>query len=903
MKKIIGILSLCLFTGSLLAQMETNKSALEQFAREQDVEWQKATERVEKYILENGMERRTELSDGTVIELIDIQDGLPVYFMTDNANAAITTRAYQLWPGGSLGIDITGQGFNQIGVWDGGGALTTHQEYNNTGVPRVTKGDNAPTSNHATHVTGTILAGGVTAKAKGMAYHASLISYDWNNVESEMATAAATGMKISNHSWGSVNGWSYNNNTWTWYGDNSVSTVEDYKYGFYDTRSRNWDKISKDAPYFLIVTSAGNDRGEGPSNAGTPGVPEKNGGDDGFDCIPGGSGTAKNILVVGAVKRVLDYTGPGSVDMSSFSSWGPTDDGRIKPDVVADGVDVYSCGASSNTSYNTSSGTSMSSPNTTGTLVLLHQYYQQLFGETMRSSTLRGLVIHTADECGPSEGPDYMYGWGLVNAEKAATVIRENQVQKTIDEITLNSGTMYEREVYVSGNAPFKVTICWIDVEGTVLPKALNNRTPMLVNDLDLIVVDESGNNYYPYKLDPDNPSAPATKNSKNRVDNVEHIYIANPKAGKYKIKVNHDGTLTGGSQIFSLIISGIDEFTAIPLCTAISYPENQSGTAFVNDEIRWNEAPYGTNYKIYFGTDGNGVTLPTNIHNGTITQQNYFKHEMTPATTYYLAIHPGNIHGINTSCNAIYSFTTYAIEQLPHFEDLEEVPLSEFPLGWQAFDNSAKAWTVTNVAAYSGKKSFGCLPSQEEKIDNLLVSPPIPVKAGHVYTLKSYYRTYQAATESLRILWGTFPTPEKLTNEIYTNSSLNTTTWKEIEASARPTTNGYIYFGFHLNSDSGKGLLIDDILIEDKHGENINEYAENQINVRYERGAIVLNCAELLQKAEITVYNILGEQVLKTTLSNVQNERIGFNAIPGTYIIRLVGDELNVSKKVVVTK
>jgi len=96
--------------------------------------------------------------------------------------------------------------------------------------------------------------------------------------------------------------------------------------------------------------------------------------------------------------------------------------------------------------------------------------------------------------------------------------------------------------------------------------------------------------------------------------------------------------------------------------------------------------------------------------------------------------------------------------------------------------------------------------------------------------------------------------------------------------------------------------MLIDDILIENKFGQNINENVQNQIHIRYEQGAIILDCTEIQQKADVTVYNILGEQVLKTTLSNTRTERIGFTAIPGTYIIHFVGDNINVSKKLVIT-
>ncbi len=98
-----------------------------------------------------------------------------------------------------------------------------------------------------------------------------------------------------------------------------------------------------------------------------------------------------------------------------------------KPDIVADGVNLLSSIATSNTAYATFSGTSMSSPSVAGSLLLLQEYYSQLHGGAfMRSATLKGLVIHTADEAGPGPGPDYQFGFGLVNMQKAAAVITSN---------------------------------------------------------------------------------------------------------------------------------------------------------------------------------------------------------------------------------------------------------------------------------------------------------------------------------------------------------------------------------------------------------------------------------------------------------------------------------------------
>ena len=242
---------------------------------------------------------------------------------------------------------------------------------------------------------------------------------------------------------------------------------------------------------------------------------------------------------------------------------GPVDDGRIKPDLVGKGVAVTSSVATGDAGYGTWQGTSMSSPNVAGTLALMQQHYQNThMNAPMLSATLKGLSIHTANEAGTSIGPDYSFGWGLLNAEAAAELITVDSYGKNvINEQVLNGGATYTRNIYSDGINPLKVTICWTDPAGTPVnpptdPELLNNRTPMLVNDLDLKITD-GGTTYYPWKLDPDNPSNSATNNSKNNVDNVEQVFIQSPITGTYTIQVNHDGTLTNGSQAFSIIVSG----------------------------------------------------------------------------------------------------------------------------------------------------------------------------------------------------------------------------------------------------------------------------------------------------------------------------------------------------------
>ena len=157
-------------------------------------------------------------------------------------------------------------------------------------------------------------------------------------------------------------------------------------------------------------------------------------------------GTSKNILTVGAVYPIAyGYKKPWDVTMSTFSGWGPTDDGRIKPDVVADGINLLSSISTADNAYDYYSGTSMASPSAAGSLLLLQEYYSQLHsGAFMRAATLKGLTIHTADEAGSFPGPDYQNGWGLINIKKASDVIKANNTTHLIQEnVLINNNTFF----------------------------------------------------------------------------------------------------------------------------------------------------------------------------------------------------------------------------------------------------------------------------------------------------------------------------------------------------------------------------------------------------------------------------------------------------------------------------
>ncbi len=521
------------------------------------------------------------LKNGTIISLQGVDDlGFPLYLKTfDNTTAAGTTRTNSLYSGGSLGISINGSSSNligKVGVWDGGGVSLTHQEFTTNRVEQ--KDTPSSISLHSTHVAGTMMAKGVYLSARGMAWGLQkLYAWDFDNDASEMTKAATAGMLISNHSYGFISGWDYNTDTnpprWDYYG--TPGSTEDYKFGFYDDSARDWDIICYNAPYYLPVVSAGNSRVlNGPSvgeeyfgyESKTSSTfvskglrPAGISSNDGYDIITT-TANAKNILTVGAVAG-LPYgaSKPSDIQISSFSSWGPTDDGRIKPDLVADGVNVTSTGSDNSKSYSTLSGTSMSAPNVSGSLVLLQEYYSLLNGGNfMLSATLKGLVINSTDEAGASLGPDYIYGWGLLNIEKAATTLKLNTTKSIVNERTLTQGEVYSLQITASGYGPLKATICWTDPEGSIKPDGtVNDRTPKLVNDLDLRL-SKGSTTYFPFKLNPLSPATAATT-ADNIVDNIEQVYIPNATPGQtYTLKVSHKSTLVKGPQKYSIIVSGV---------------------------------------------------------------------------------------------------------------------------------------------------------------------------------------------------------------------------------------------------------------------------------------------------------------------------------------------------------
>jgi len=563
------------FTMGVSAQISTNNFILNKMSIDIRVKEQNNYKNALQLAAQKGWFVKKITASGKVLMLTGVDYfGNPKYLTTfNNTTSAATTKTNQLWPGGSSGLNLSGSSAavkGKLAIWDGGHPLLTHVEL--TG--RIFVKDSSTESDHATHTSGTLIASGVNSIAKGMAFGAQqLISYDFNNDQSEMSKEASN-LLLSNHSYGFTAGWNYDGTNYSWYGDTTISKSESYGFGYYDESAQVYDSIAYNAPFYLISMSAGNPRGEkGPAvgvsylyNGSTTAKVKRTAAmvdnpDYGSVAF---TQNAKNILSVGAVSGIATgYSSPADVVMSSFSAWGPTDDGRIKPDIVADGVNVTSSYGTSNTAYATEDGTSMSAPNATGSLYLLQEYYNKLHPTTfMRSASLKGLAIHTADEAGSFPGPDYQFGWGLLNVLKGANFITSSYKQKsdTIIESSLANGGTYTFTGTASGNGVLTATVSWVDPPAVAFnadSTVLNNHTPRLVNDLDMRIT-KGSTIYQPWVLDPANPGNAATKGD-NFLDNVEKITIDSIVPGQaYTITISHKGTLQRGSQAFSLLVSGI---------------------------------------------------------------------------------------------------------------------------------------------------------------------------------------------------------------------------------------------------------------------------------------------------------------------------------------------------------
>jgi len=331
--------------------------------------------------------------------------------------------------------------------------------------------------------------------------------------------------------------------------------------GRYDLTAMEFDELVRDAdsltpgdqPYILEF-SAGN-AGPVVQSVGTPGV-------------------AKNVITTGASQNnrseYLLYP-DGQEAMADFSSRGPCEDGRIKPDVVAPGTWIASLrsvfaddsyaweGISARYMYE--GGTSQAGPQVSGAAAVFVQFYRAAHGGATPSpalvkAALANSSVDMDDDFGTGSVPNNSEGWGRVDLTR---VINSPRTSVFIDQTNLLvTGGSFETTVVVEDySEPLKITLAYTDVPG--FPGAI----PALVNDLDLEVTGPDGTLYRGNRFY--NGDSIPNPNSADRINNVEGVHLLTPQPGEYHVRVFAQNVLQDArsdsgavDQDFALVISGL---------------------------------------------------------------------------------------------------------------------------------------------------------------------------------------------------------------------------------------------------------------------------------------------------------------------------------------------------------
>ncbi len=457
-----------------------------------------------------------------------VEPALPPFVATNDSNRNITgANIVQAAPYG-----LTGAGVNVL-VYDAGFAMASHLDFQG----RLTVRDSSGVSTHATHVSGTIGGAGIgNAAFKGMAPGVTIQSYgfeqegglhegflytDPGDLEADYGSAINThGAVISNNSIGTNT--APNGFPCSWEGDYGVTSalIDSIVRGSLGNTIR-------------IVWANGNERGSG--RCGTTY----------HTTAP--PACAKNHITVGALNSNDD-------SVTNFTSWGPTDDGRLKPDISAPGCQsngdfgVTSCSTGGNNSYISFCGTSMASPTVCGLSALVMQDFRTQFPgrPDLLNSTLKTLWAHNAQDI-EAVGPDYKTGYGSVRVQPTIDFMRTGQfVEESVE-----NGGVYRVTMVALEDTPFlKITLAWDD------PAAAPVVVGTIVNDLDIVVRDPAGTQHFPWTLGGlDNPSAPAVRTQADHVNNIEQVYVADPMPGVWVVEIR-GFAVPVGPQAFSACFS-----------------------------------------------------------------------------------------------------------------------------------------------------------------------------------------------------------------------------------------------------------------------------------------------------------------------------------------------------------
>jgi len=446
--------------------------------------------------------------------------------------------------------NLRGEGI-YVGIGDGG-ELGNHIDFNDR-VTNYANGTYSSFGAHGDHVAGIVGgAGNLNPVHRGLAPASNLIIQKTTSIISNAQTYYDDhGMVLTNNSYGV----GYNCET----------------NGTYNYSSNTLDWQMREMPELLHVYAAGN---SGFSICGN--YP------DGYKSVLRYYQSAKNVLTVGNVRQ--------SRELNGGSSKGPVADGRLKPEIVAIGSDVMSTGR--NFDYYNGTGTSMASPSTVGTLTLLNERYRELNGgEVPKGGLMKAVACNTADDLG-NTGPDYAYGYGLINGRRAAECLENSRY----DEDAISDGeTKTFNFTIPSGLGQLKVMLYWHDVEAPAY------AAKTLINDLDLKLTTPSGTDYLPWVLNHDTTHVTDLATRKlDTLNNIEQVTLDNPAAGTYTITIDGSSIPTGPQDFFIV-------YDYVTTDVVLTFPYGEEGIEPGSTQmIQWDAAVNNTSsFSLEFSDDG----------------------------------------------------------------------------------------------------------------------------------------------------------------------------------------------------------------------------------------------------------------------------------------------------------
>jgi len=455
------------------------------------------------------------------------------------------------------GRNLKGEGI-VVGIGDNANPL--HLDFTGRRINRAAAAYNF----HGTHVHGTTGGAGLRKELyTGYAPKATLLSQVFSGILTNAPSYVTDhNMVITNNSYGNIVGECIHN-------------------GMYDASSRFLDQQAFSLPKLTNVFAAGN-------SATGSGFPVCSPYPVDYKTVLGSYQSSKNVLTVGNTW----FDG----QIFQQSSRGPVRDGRLKPEITAQGTLVIS--AATFAEYFRNTGTSMAAPGVSGGLALLYQRYRQLNSNTDPSNALiKALVCNTATDKG-NIGPDYTYGFGWMNLLRAVLVMEAGQFVES----SISTGGNNNFNITVPANtAKLNVMLYWND------PAAAAVTSQALVNDLDLTVT--NGPTYLPWKLDtiPANVANPATTGA-DHINNIEQVTIDNPSAGTYTVNVIGTAVPVNAPQNYVVV------YDIIPISTTITYPIG--GEKFKPSDslyVSWDSWGTAGTFTVGYSTD-NGATWTDTI-------------------------------------------------------------------------------------------------------------------------------------------------------------------------------------------------------------------------------------------------------------------------------------------------